>query len=117
MMGIGGGALCVSILSVLRHDISRAVGTSAASGFMTALPGVIDYVASRIGVETRLPSSLGYVNVPAAALLIPMTTLSRPDWRSYRAHYSASRIAHLFQLVSGRHIVCACFMIWLPETG
>ncbi len=104
MMGIGEGTLCVPILSVLRYDIRRAVGASAAIGFMIALPGVIGYVASRIGVDTRLPFSLGSVNVPAAALLIPMTTLYAPI---------GARIAHTIP----RRALRICFSLFPAATS
>lgn len=75
MMGIGGGTVCVPILSYLGYDIRRAVGTSAAIGLIIALPGSIVYAASGLGQEGLPPWSLGYVNLIAAAAIIPLSTL------------------------------------------
>ena len=38
MMGIGGGTIGVPLLNFLGYDIRRAVGTSAAIGFIIGLP-------------------------------------------------------------------------------
>ena len=75
MMGIGGGTVCVPLLNFLGYDIRRAVGTSAAIGFIIGLPGAIVYIITGWGAEGLLPFSVGYVNLLAAAIIIPLTTL------------------------------------------
>jgi hypothetical protein len=72
MMGIGGGTVCVPLLNFLGYDIRRAVGTSAAIGFIIGLPGAVVYAATGWQAEGLLPFSLGYVNVLAAAVIIPL---------------------------------------------
>ncbi|MFV0493393.1 MAG: sulfite exporter TauE/SafE family protein [Pseudorhodobacter sp.] len=74
MMGIGGGTIGVPLLNFLGYDIRRAVGTSAAIGFLIGLPGATIYAMTGLGVEGRPPFSLGYVNLLAAAVIIPLTT-------------------------------------------
>lgn len=75
MMGIGGGTVCVPILSFLGYDIRRAIGTSAAIGLIIALPGTVVYAASGLGVAGRPPGSLGFVSLPAALVIIPVSML------------------------------------------
>ncbi|WP_029041950.1 sulfite exporter TauE/SafE family protein [Cucumibacter marinus] len=75
MMGIGGGTVGVPLLSILGYDIRRAVGTSAALGFIIALPACIIYIATGLGREGLPPFSLGYVNIVAALVIIPLTTV------------------------------------------
>jgi uncharacterized membrane protein YfcA len=75
MMGIGGGTVCVPILNFLGYDIRRAVGTSAAIGFIIGLPGAITYIATGIGATGLPPLSFGYVNLGAALIIIPMTVV------------------------------------------
>jgi len=70
MMGIGGGTIGAPLLNFLGYDIRRAVGTSAAIGF----PGAIIYALTGQGTEGLPPFSLGYVNLAAAAIIIPMTS-------------------------------------------
>ncbi|WP_217351971.1 sulfite exporter TauE/SafE family protein [Ruegeria sp. HKCCD8929] len=73
MMGIGGGTVCVPVLNFLGYDIRRAVGTSAAIGFVIGLPGALIYAATGLGQPGLPPYSLGYVNLVAAMLIIPLT--------------------------------------------
>jgi len=74
MMGIGGGTVCVPLLNFLGYDIRRAVGTSAAIGFVIGLPGALVYAASGWGAEGLPPFSAGYVNLAAAAVIVPLST-------------------------------------------
>lgn len=74
MMGIGGGTVCVPTLSFLGYDIRKAVGTSAAIGFIIGLPGALIYAATGFGVEGLPPLSVGYVNLLLAAVIIPLST-------------------------------------------
>lgn len=74
MMGIGGGTVCVPLLNFLGYDIRRAVGTSAAIGFVIGLPGALIYMWTGLGAEGLPPFSVGYVNLVAVAVIIPLTT-------------------------------------------
>ncbi|QDY70986.1 sulfite exporter TauE/SafE family protein [Qingshengfaniella alkalisoli] len=74
MMGIGGGTVCVPLLNFLGYDIRKAVGTSAAIGFIIGVPGAITYILTGWGQDGLLPFSLGYVNLLAVLVIIPLTT-------------------------------------------
>lgn len=78
MMGIGGGTVCVPILSFLGYDIRRAVGTASVIGLVIAFPGAAGYVFTGLGVAGRLPYSVGYVNLVAVAAVIPLTVTMAP---------------------------------------
>jgi len=73
-MGIGGGTIGVPVLNFRGYDIRRAVGTSAAIGFIIGLPGAVVYALTGLGAEGLPPFSLGYVNLAAAAIIIPLTS-------------------------------------------
>lgn len=73
LMGIGGGTVCVPLLNVLGYDIRRAVGTSSAIGFLIGLPGALVYAVSGAGAAGVPPFTLGYVNLPAVAVIAPLT--------------------------------------------
>ncbi|SDY77432.1 sulfite exporter TauE/SafE family protein [Citreimonas salinaria] len=75
MMGIGGGTVCVPLLNFLGYEIRRAVGTSAAIGFIIGVPGAITYVLTGLGHEGLPPLSLGYVNIAAALIITPLTVV------------------------------------------
>lgn len=78
LMGIGGGALSVPLLTAFSVDIRRAVGTAAAFGFLIAVPATLGFVISGWAVPDRPPLSLGYVNLAAAAVILPFSTAAAP---------------------------------------
>lgn len=78
MMGIGGGTLCVPILSAFGYPVRRAVGTSAAIGVIIAVPGTVGFLVSGLGAPARPPLSLGYVNLLGLALVFPVSVLLAP---------------------------------------
>ncbi|MGE3926786.1 MAG: sulfite exporter TauE/SafE family protein, partial [Lautropia sp.] len=78
LMGIGGGTLSVPTLSAMSFPIHRAVGTASFLGFLIAIPAVTGFIWSGLGVPDRPVGSLGYVSVPAAALIFPITALTAP---------------------------------------
>lgn len=73
LMGIGGGTLCVPILSAMSVEIRRAVGTASAFGFLIGLPAAIGFVHAGWDVPGRPPFSLGYVNLIAVAIILPFS--------------------------------------------
>ncbi|WP_210200404.1 sulfite exporter TauE/SafE family protein [Cohaesibacter celericrescens] len=78
MMGIGGGTLSVPLLTAVGYEMRRAVGTSAAIGFVIAVPATIGYMLAGQGVADLAPLSIGYVNVPAFVALVPLTMIFAP---------------------------------------
>lgn len=85
LMGIGGGTLSVPILSAFSYPVHRAVGTASAFGLVIAVPAASGFVWSGWDVSGRPPLSLGYVSLPAAALIFSMSVLTAPV---------GSRLAH-----------------------
>lgn len=78
LMGIGGGTLSVPILTAFGFDIRRAVGTASAIGFIIAIPGTIGYVIAGWGQAGLPVLSVGYVNLIALALIIPLSMFAAP---------------------------------------
>lgn len=78
MVGIGGGALSVSILSLYNYPIRRAVGTSSAMGMVIALPGTIGFMLNAAPEQVPPLGTIGNVNLIAFACVAPMTTLFAP---------------------------------------
>lgn len=73
LMGIGGGTLSVPILVAFSTEMRRAVGTAAGFGILIAVPAVLGFIWAGWGVAGRPPLSLGYVNLVAAAVILPFT--------------------------------------------
>ncbi|WP_018632616.1 sulfite exporter TauE/SafE family protein [Neomegalonema perideroedes] len=78
LMGIGGGAFGVAILSLYGVAIHRAIGTASGFGFIIALPSMLLFILTGWGEPNRPPYSLGYVNIPAFLLITPLTALLAP---------------------------------------
>lgn len=78
LMGIGGGSFSVPILSALGYPMRRAVGTAAAVGMIIAVPGAIGYLLLGIGEPFRPPFTVGFVNLIALAVIMPVTMLTAP---------------------------------------
>ena len=73
-MGIGGAIMNVPILKFFGYSINKAIGSSAAIGFLIALFGAIGFLISGSYLNTNLPLSIGFLNIPAFLIFIPITT-------------------------------------------
>ncbi|PCI48703.1 MAG: hypothetical protein COB49_05660 [Alphaproteobacteria bacterium] len=78
MMGIGGGAMSVTALTIFNVPIHRAVGTSAFFGLLIALPGTLGFMITGQGNMALPPGSVGFVNVIGFLVLSPATFLAAP---------------------------------------
>ena len=74
-MGIGGAVMNVPILKFFGYSINKAIGSAAAIGFLIALFGAIGFLVSGNYLDSDLPLSFGFLNVPAFLIFIPITTL------------------------------------------
>ncbi len=74
-MGIGGAVMNVPILKYFGYPINKAIGSAAAIGFFIALFGAIGFLISGSYLDANLPLSIGFINVPALLIFIPITTL------------------------------------------
>jgi len=73
-MGIGGAVMNVPILKFFGYSINNAIGSSAAIGFLIALFGAIGFLITGTYLEVGLPLSVGFLNIPAFLIFIPITT-------------------------------------------
>ncbi len=78
LMSIGGGLFMVSLLMLYGYPVLNAVATSSGFGPLIAATGLAGYVWAGWGLEALPPTSIGYVNVLAAALVIPTSVLLAP---------------------------------------
>ena len=74
-MGIGGAVMNVPILKYFGYPIKKAIGTAASIGFVIALCGAIGFLYSGSFLKVNLPLSIGFINVPAFLIFIPITML------------------------------------------
>ncbi len=73
-MGIGGAIMNVPILKFFGYSIKRAIGSAAAIGFLIAVFGALGFLTTGSYLKTNLPMSIGFLNIPAFLIFIPITT-------------------------------------------
>ena len=73
-MGITGAMMNVPILKYFGYEIKIAIGSSAAIGLIIALFGTISFLFSGLFLKADIPLSVGFVNVPAFLIFVPITT-------------------------------------------
>ena len=73
-MGIGGAIMNVPILKFFGYSINKAIGSAAAIGFLIALFGAMGFLITGRYLEANLPLSIGFINIPAFLVFIPITT-------------------------------------------
>lgn len=78
LMGIGGGTLSVTTMTLSGKSIHLAVGTASLFGLIIAIPATLGYVLSGWGNALLPAGSLGYVNVLGLLAIAPTTVLCAP---------------------------------------
>lgn len=78
MLGIGGGVMGVSYLSLFGIPIHRAVGTASFFGVLISLPGTISFIITGQGIEGLPQGNIGYVNLIGLAIIAPAAYLAAP---------------------------------------
>ena len=73
-MGIGGAIMNVPVLKFFGYSINKAIGSAAAIGFLIAVFGAFGFLISGSYLKTNLPLSIGFLNIPAFLIFIPITT-------------------------------------------
>lgn len=78
LMGIGGGILNNTFMTLFGRPMHQAVATSAGVGVLIAIPGTLGYVWAGWGDPLLPMASTGFVNWIAVALIIPITLVVAP---------------------------------------
>lgn len=78
LMGIGGGVLNNTFMTVFGRPMHQAVATSSGVGVLISVPGMLGYVWAGWGDPNLPVGSTGFVNWIAVALIIPVTMLAAP---------------------------------------
>jgi len=75
LMGIGGAIMNVPILKFVGYTINKAIGSAASIGFLISVFGFLGFLFSGILIKTNIPLSVGFINIPAFLIFIPITVL------------------------------------------
>jgi len=78
LMGIGGGVLNNTFMTLFGRPMHQAVGTSAGVGVLIAIPALLGYIWAGWGRGGLPPLSTGFVNWVTVFLIIPLTLLVTP---------------------------------------
>lgn len=101
LMGIGGGAFGVMLMTLCGRPIHRAVATASGFGMAIALPAALVYVIMGWGLPGLPWGSAGYVNLPGFAILAGLTTLTAPIGARLAHRLDRRRLRRLFAALLG----------------
>ncbi len=99
LIGIGGGTFGVSLMTVCGRSIHTAVATSAGFGVAIGIPGAIAAIITGWGHAGLPPVSLGYVNLPAFALISVFTVMMAPVGVALAHRLNAALLRRLFAIM------------------
>lgn len=109
IMGIGGGTLGVTLMTLCAMPMHRAVATAAGWGVAIGLPGAVAAIIVGWGRDGLPPFSAGFVNLPAFALISVFTVLMAPVGAALAHRLNADRLRRLFGILLA---VVSARMLW-----
>ena len=98
LMGIGGASLNVPYMAMNGIPIHRAVGTASCMGPVIALPAIAGFVLAGWHAAHLPPYSLGYVNLAAFAVVVPLSVLCAPLGVALAHRFSRTTLRRCFAL-------------------
>lgn len=109
LVGAGGGF--VSVPFMVAHNVAmvQALGTSAALGFPIALTTATGYALSGQGVAGLPPGSLGYIWLPALAVIASCSVWSAPQGAKMAHRLPVQQLKRIF---AGILYLLAAYMLW-----
>ena len=109
LVGAGGGFVSVPFMTWCNVAIHNAVATSAALGFPIALANVVGYAVGGQSVTGLPPASLGYIWLPALAVIATCSVLTAP--LGARAAHQLP-VKQLKRVFASLLLMLAAYMLW-----
>lgn len=78
LVAIGGGSLSVPFMTWCNVKMHHAIGTSSALGLPIAVAGTVGYMVGGYGADALPSNSLGYIYLPALAMLVLPSVIAAP---------------------------------------
>ncbi len=119
-MGIGGAVMNVPILRYFGYPINKAIGSAAAVGLIIAFFGLIGFFVTGNYLDANLPLSLGFINIPAFLIFIPITMFMARVGANTSNKMDKSKLQRLFGIflyVIGTLFLYRYLNIWLKQGG
>jgi uncharacterized protein len=114
LVGAGGGFISVPFMIACNVTIRNAVATSAALGFPIALAGTMSNIYFGWGEPGLPPYSLGFVSVPALALIAIASVTMAPVGARMAHKMPVRRLQKIF---AGILYALAVYMFWKASGG
>ncbi|MFM2588091.1 sulfite exporter TauE/SafE family protein [Vibrio sp. TBV020] len=99
MIGIGGGALLVPLLTFFSIDMKKAIGCASACGIVIALFGSIGYISSGSGHYNLSDGFAGFVYLPALFGIVSTSWFTAPLGAKATQALPVSTIKKLFAVL------------------
>jgi len=109
LVGAGGGFVSVPFMTWCNVAIHNAVATSAALGFPIALANVVGYAVGGQSVAGLPSGSLGYIWLPALAVIATCSVLTAP--LGARAAHQLP-VKQLKRAFASLLFMLAAYMLW-----
>lgn len=109
LVAIGGGALTVPFLTWCNVRVQHAIGTSAAVGLPIALGGTVGYIFNGWQTAGLPEGSLGYVYLPALAVLVVATMATAPFGAGLAHRLPVATLKRIFAVIL---TLLAAKMLW-----
>ena len=99
LVAAGGAFLTIPFLTWCKVPLRRAIGTAAANGLPIAIAGTAGYVINGIRAEGLPAFSVGYVYLPALALIVSTSMLTAPLGARLAHRLPVRRLRTIFALM------------------
>jgi uncharacterized membrane protein YfcA len=109
LVGAGGGFVSVPFMVAHNIPIINAVATSAALGFPIALANTVGYVFSGTSLSGLPAHSLGYVWLPALAVIACCSVLTAPLGAKMAHRLPVAKLKKIFAAIL---YILAAYMAW-----
>lgn len=109
LFGIAGGSLVVPVLTFYNVKITKAIATSAVTGFPIALSGTVGYIMMGWNNSALPENSYGYVYLPAMLGIILTSTFFAKFGVRLAHHLSPRKLKKLFAIL----LVLVAFELFL----
>ena len=99
VLAAGGAFLSIPFLTRCNFPLKRALGTAAANGFPIAVAGTIGYVLNGLRVSGLPEGSLGFVYLPALAMIVVASMPTAPIGARLAHRLPVRRLRAVFSLL------------------
>jgi uncharacterized protein len=112
LVAAGGAFLTIPFLAWCKVPLRRAIGTAAANGLPIAVAGTAGYIVHGLSVAGLPWPSLGYVYLPALALVVCTSTLAAPLGARLAHSLPIKRLRTVFALLLYGFAVRMLVSVW-----